>query len=173
MQGVLSASAPPADGVRWITDLARRATDPVNFLGTIVNAEWLPPAGKEMVYQRLLETADLKVSQARGDSRRDALQNKRRYQLEWLESLVNTKQTQRAQTALASIDADARRDSLFQAVPIEVRVAAQSGTLDRLLAQYAANNPPLDMLRNSAGALRTDGDVVSARRVLEFVYTTE
>ncbi len=173
LQGVLSASPTPAEGIRWITDLSRRATDPINFLGTIVSAEWLPASGKEIVYQRLLETADLKLSQARGDAQRDALQNKRRYQLEWIESLVVAKQTQRAQAALAALDPDAMREQPYQVVSLEVRTAAQSGALEPLLARYATTKPPLDMIRNSAGTLRTEGDAPSARRVLEFVYTTE
>jgi Tfp pilus assembly protein PilF len=173
LQGVLAASATPTEGVRWIADLARRATDPVNFLGAIVSADYLPAAGKEIVYQRLLEIADLKVSQARGDAQRDALQNKRRYQLEWLETLVATKQTQRAQAALATLDPDARRDQAFQVVSMEVRIAAQSGALEALLTKYAANKPPLDMLRHSAGILKSEGDAASSRRILEFVYNSE
>ncbi|MEO8130993.1 MAG: hypothetical protein ABI822_28095, partial [Bryobacteraceae bacterium] len=173
LQGVLSASASPVDGVRWIADLARRATDPVNFLGTVVNADWLPPSGKEIIYQRLLETADLKLSQSRGDAQRDALQNKRRYQLEWIESLVTAKQTQRAQAALAALDPDAIREQPYQVISLEIRTAAQSGKLEPLLARYATTKPPLDMIRNTAGALRTEGDAASARRVLEFVYNTE
>ncbi len=173
LQGVLAASPTPAEGIRWITDLSRRATDPVNFLGVIVSAEWLPASGKEIVYQRLLETADLKLSQARGDARRDALQNKRHYQLEWIESLVSAKQTQRAQAALATLDSDAMREQPDPVISLEVRTAAQSGALEALLTRYAATKPPLDLLRNSAGTLRTAGDAASARRVLEFVYTTE
>lgn len=171
--GALAAAPTPVEGVRWMLDMARAASDPVNFVGTIANAEWLPAAGREVVYQRLLETADMKVSQSRGESQREAMQTKRRYLLEWIDSLLNAKETQRAQAAVDGLDEATRREMQYQVIPLEIRAAAQAGSIEALLKRYTTTSPPIDLLRTTAGTLRAQGDSASAHRILEFVYTSE
>jgi hypothetical protein len=55
---------------------------------------------------------------------------------------------------------------------LEIRFAARTNSIASQLAKY--QDPlPLESLRNAANTLREEGDAVSSRRVLEFVYTSQ
>jgi hypothetical protein len=57
-------------------------------------------------------------------------------------------------------------------VELEIRLAAQTHSVEAQLAKY--RDPlPLEALRNTANTLSEEGDAISARRVLEFVYTNQ
>jgi hypothetical protein len=55
---------------------------------------------------------------------------------------------------------------------MEVRLAARTNSLAALLAKYT-DPLPLEQLRSVANTLAEEGDRVSSRRVLEFVYTNQ
>ena len=74
----------------------------------------------------------------------------------------------------ASLLADARKQKVSDSVLVEmeIRLAARTNSIASQLAKY--QDPlPLEPLRNAANTLREEGDAVSSRRVLEFVYTSQ
>jgi tetratricopeptide (TPR) repeat protein len=63
-----------------------------------------------------------------------------------------------------------------QIAPLEIQIAAQSGSLAQLLEGYRRSpetEPGVGSLRDAAQALQHAGDETSARRVLEFLFTRE
>ena len=61
-------------------------------------------------------------------------------------------------------------------VPLDLRVAAQLGTLDSMLTVYRAEpqtTPAPEILRNAARQLFDAGDKQSARKILELVFARE
>ncbi len=174
VDGILAAAG-AEDGIQWIADLSRVASDPVSFLGAVVRQEGLSPAAREIIYQRLLNAAREAVARARGDAQREALNEQRRYEFDWIESLVASKQTAKAQAALEALDLDApaRKELQYRLVPLQIRAAAQAGKLDALLKSYDGDKPPLDLLRNQASSLRMEGAEAVAQRLLEYVYSIE
>src|SRR5262249_388008 len=61
-------------------------------------------------------------------------------------------------------------------IQLEMRIAAQLGTLDAKLAAYRAEPqtaPPADLLRTAARELFESGDKQSARKILELVFARE
>ncbi len=142
LDGILAAAG-PEEGARWITDLSRVASDPVSFLGTVVRQEGLPAAAREAIYERLLDAARAQVARSRGEARVSALNEQWRYEFDWIDSLLESKQTAKAQPALDAMDADARQQMQYRFVPLQIRAAAQAGKLDALLKSYDRDRPPL------------------------------
>lgn len=176
LRGALAASADSAAGIAWILDLARAAANPVAFLGEIAQAKWIPETDRGAVFRRVVEFAENQVGQAHGEARIQAIETLVHWRVQELAHLVAMKQTQRAQAALDGLAEEVRRSRAHELAPLEIRLAARSGRLEALLERYRnepEKTPPLEYIRNVAATLRSEGDNVSARRVLEFVYTNE
>ena len=172
LDGILAAAG-PEEGVRWITDLSRVASDQVSFLGEIVRQEELPALARQRIFERLLDAARSKVARSRGDARSQALSEQRGYEFDWIGSLLESKQTAKAQAALDAMDPDTRRESQSQFVPLQIRAAAQAGKLEVLLKSYDRDRPPLELLRNEATSQQTEGTPSVAQSLLEYIYTIE
>jgi hypothetical protein len=89
---------------------------------------------------------------------------------------LDAHRTEEAQAALQNIPEEVRKQRSQEVTPLEIRIAAQSGTLESTLTRYQAepeSAPSPDALRSAAQDLQQVGDEASARRVLEFVYTRE
>ena len=169
LTGAMAASADPAQGVAWIADLSRAAADPLQFLNTFVDREWIPEAQREALHRRIVEAAEARVAQSFGEEHANAQNQLWSAQFEWVRYLLARKEDARARDLLAGLPPEARKQRVYDLIPLELRVAARTGTLTAQLARY--DNPlPFDQLRNSAQELREGGDAASARRVLEFMY---
>jgi tetratricopeptide (TPR) repeat protein len=176
LRAALKAAGDPAGGVAWIVDLAKSAPDPAEFLASVVKQSWIPDDQRPAVYSGLIQGAKQKLDNTYGEARGWAETELRNRQLEWVEYLVDHKQTQSAQRALADVPPDVRKTRMGQVAILEVGLAAQAGTLKRLLEGYAkddATMPPLESLQNAATDLKQKGNSAAARQVLEFVYNRQ
>jgi hypothetical protein len=173
LRAALSAAGDPAAGVAWIIDLGKSAPEPAEFLANIVNQDWLPEDQKPAVYAALIERAKQKLASTYGEARGWAETELRTRQFEWVDYLLDRKQTQAAQSALADIPEDARKQRVPQVQTVEIRIAAQAGTLKGLLDRFAKESTDLQSLLGAATALQLKGDGASARLLEEFVYTRQ
>lgn len=176
LRGAVAASADPASGVAWILDLSHAAPNQVEFLGELAGAQWVAKPEKELILRRVMEVAEEEVAKAYGAARSAAQDTHRRWQVRWLDYLVDTRQTARAQEALGAFPDEAHKLLERELTPLEIRIAAQGkkleATLERL-GQEPESTSRFEDLRTAATALRKDGDDLSARRVLEFLYARE
>jgi len=173
LQGAMKAAGDPAAGVAWILDLSQSAPNPLEFLGGIVDAEWIPAAQRRPVFGRILNLSQEEVSKSFGVARTAAEASLRQWQLRWIGYLLAAKETEQAQSAVDALPEAARKTLSLQIAPFEIQIASRQGKLDSLLASYRENpeRAPADgALRSAAVALHKDGDDVSERRVLAFMY---
>ena len=176
LRAALKGAGDPASGVAWIVDLAKSAPDPAEFLGTIVKQSWIPEEQRPLVYAALIQGAKQKLDSTFGEARGWAETELRNRQLEWVAYLIDHKQTQAAERALADIPQDVRKMRVGEVEILEVRMAAQAGTLRALLERFAkedASTRPLESLQNVATDLKQKGENAAARQVLEFVYSRQ
>jgi Tfp pilus assembly protein PilF len=174
LRAAFEASADPAAGVAWIADLIHAAPQPLPVYTSIVEASWIPVPLREPIYRRILEAAE--AAAARLDSERMYRQSElQTWRLRWINYLIDTRQVERARAELDAMPEETRRLS-SAAEAIEIRIAAQRGTLAALLDRYQRDPdraPSADALTETATALKKDGDSADARRLLEFLYTRE
>ncbi len=168
LRGALAAAGP-----EWVADLSRAAADPVVFLGALIDSTWFPKEHRDLLFRRLIETAEAKAAQSFGEQRAQELSTVRFWRLRWIEHLIETGQAARAQAALDAVPEETRLEMPQALVPLELRIAARAGTLAALLERYRRDPPPGESLRSTAATLREQGDAPSARRLLEFVYSRE
>lgn len=160
----------------WLLELSSAAADPTAVLVDVADAPWIPPAQRAAIYQRILAGKQEAFERATGfdkDSTRQALAE---WQIRWANYLIQTQQFQEAKEFAASLPEETRTTYAAQLTPVELRVAAHFGTLDPILAGYRADEekaPDAATLRAAAAELRKAGDEVSARKILEFVFTRE
>lgn len=169
----LLRAAYDAGGIDWVIDLVRAAAQPLPIYTSIVDARWLPEAAREQVYRQILDAAAAQAAQATADYQYRQ-QELRDWRLRWIGYLADTKLAGRAQTELEALPEDMRM--VYTAQLLEIRIAAQRGTLAALIERYGREPdkaPSFDLLRNAAALLRKNGDDAGARRVLEFAYTRE
>ena len=169
----LLRAALKASSVAWIIDLAKNAPDPAEFLSGIVKQNWIPEDQRPAVYEALIQSAKQKLENTFGEARGWAETELRNRQFEWIEYLVDHKQTQASERALSELPADVRKSRASQAVILETRIAAQAGTLKALLDRYSKEDAPLDNLQNAATELKQKGADAAARQILEFVYNKQ
>jgi hypothetical protein len=169
----LKASSDPKVGVAWILDLAKTAPDPAEFLAGIIRQNWIPEDQRPAVYEALIQGAKQKLENTFGEARGWAETELRNREFEWIEYLVDHKQTQAADRVLAEIPAEVRKSRASQVVTLETRIAAQGGTLKALLDRYSKEDAPLDSLQNAATDLKQKGEDAAARQILEFVYNRQ
>jgi len=89
---------------------------------------------------------------------------------------VKTKRDAQAADAIAALPSETRTGQSAALVPLDLRIAAQQGTLDAKIANYRAvpgDVPTSDLLRTAAKQLFEAGDKQSARKILEFVFAHE
>ena len=172
LEGALAATADPEAGVTWIGELGQSAPDPVQFLSALLDRPWIPEPQKDILYRRIVESAQAHAAQTFGERQFNARNQAWTWQLSWIEYLLARRANDRARQLLESLPAEAKKQRAAEVVPLEVRVAARTGGLAALLARYQ-ESPMLEQLRLAATQLREQGDPGSARRVLEFVYAYE
>ena len=83
---------------------------------------------------------------------------------------------QAAATAIAALPKETRDAQSAALVPLDLRVAAQLGTLDSMLAAYRAEPqraPAPEVLRTAAREISEAGDKQSARKILDLLFARE
>jgi len=170
LRSALHASGDATAGVAWIIDLSKNAQEPAGFLDYIVRQNWIPDDQRPALYAALIQSARQKIETTYGEARGWAQTELQNRQFEWIDYLLEHKKAQQAQQALADIPADVRKTRAGQVTIIEVRIAAQAGTLKSLLDRYAKDSQSFADLQNAATNLQEHGDRASARTILEFVY---
>ncbi|MDP8982529.1 MAG: hypothetical protein M3O35_18280 [Acidobacteriota bacterium] len=176
LRGAVAAAGSDAAGIAWILELARAAPDTPSFLSELVKRDWIPDSQRLAVYRALIDAAQVKLDAAYGDARASSESELRAWQIQWIEYLIEHKQIDQARKILDSIPEQWRAGQQGQVARLEVRIAAQSGTLPALLGRYAQtpeSAPDAGTLRNAANELIQTGNKADANRVLEYVYQRE
>ena len=176
LRAAFLASNDAASGTEWLIDLARVAPNQVDTLAAIVRAAWLPGAYRDRFYERIVTVGEEAVAREHGAAQLAEQGQLHRWRVARIRSLVETKQTARAEELLRALPQEVRLAHDTEVTALEARIAAAARSLDALLEQYAREeNLPVHIaaLRNAATALRREGDQVSARRLLEFIYTRQ
>jgi predicted Zn-dependent protease len=176
LQPAYAAIGDPASATSWLLDVASSAQDPARVLGDVADASWIPLAQRAAIYQRILQLKEDAVGKHNGFERDYAEQELVSWQVRWIRYLVRTKQYQAAASAIAALPKETRDAQATTLVPVDLRVAAQLGTLDSMLTAYRAepqSMPAPEVLRNAARQLFEAGDKQSARKILELVFARE
>lgn len=176
LRGALAAAADPAAGVEWILDLSKAAPDQLGFLSELITARWMPESDKEPVYQHILALAEQQFAQAYGPARYSAEGTLRNWRLQWITYLLDTKQIERAQEALAAMSEQDRTAQAVAVAQLEMRLATRTSTLAELLERYRQQPekaPPDYALQQVAATLRKEGEKTVARRLLDYLYTRQ
>jgi predicted Zn-dependent protease len=176
LRSAFLAAGDPAAATAWLMNLSSAATDPIPVLADVVELPWIPLAQRAPIYQRILEAKKNTVGRSEGLEREGAQQESFSWQVRWVKYLVETKQFAPAGDFIASLPKETQMTEARVLVPLELRIAAQLGTLDTKIADYRADPqsaPAAEILRTSARQLFEAGDKQSARKVLEFVFAGE
>jgi hypothetical protein len=176
LRSAFLAAGDPAAATAWLLDLSSAAADPILVLSDVLAAPWIPLAQRAPIYQRILEAKQNNIGKFEGLEREGAQQELLSWQVRWAKYLVETKRFDQAGNYLASLPQETQKIEAGVLVPLELRVAAQLGTLDKKIAEYRADPqsvPAAEILRASARQLFEAGDKQSARKILEFVFAEE
>jgi predicted negative regulator of RcsB-dependent stress response len=178
LRSVFRATNDAAGGVARMLGLVPFAADQEQLLRELSSADWIPQPERAPFYQALLAKAEAAASKSEGENRQNALDELHRRQLEWIGFLLDTRQAAQARSAVESLgwSEETRTAMITQIVPLEVRLAALSGSVSELLQRYRSGSggpPPLNLLRKAALALQQSGDLANSRSILEFVYTQQ
>ena len=170
-----AAQGDSAAATVWLLEVSSSAPDPARVLGDVADASWIPQVQRALVYKRVLELKENAVGKLDGIERQNAQQEFGYWQERWIRYLVNTKQYAAA-AAIAALSPETHAAGNNSLVPLELRVAAQLGTLDKKLASYRGepqDAPSAELLRTAARELFEAGDKQSARKILELVFAHE
>ena len=176
LESAYLAVGDPATATPWLVSLSTSATAPAQVLTDIAEASWIPLAQRAPIYQQVLDLKTAVLAGLAGTERDSAQQELADWQVRWIGYLVKTKQYAQAADAIATLPTETRTAQSAALVPLDLRVAAQLGTLDAKLANYRAapdDVPPSALLRSAAKQLFEAGDKQSARKILEFVFARE
>jgi hypothetical protein len=174
LESAVLATGDPGSGLTWIAGLSRAAADPVQFLDAMIDRPWVPDAHKNILYRQLIQNAEARVSQTFGEQQSNAQNILWTCETRWVTFLLTRRDDPTALQTAAGLLAEARKQKIREAevVELEVRLAARTRTLPAQLAKY--HDPlPLDQLRYAANTLAEEGDAVSSRRVLDFIYSRQ
>jgi predicted Zn-dependent protease len=176
LQPAYAALGDPASATAWLLDAASSAQDPARVLSDVADASWIPLSQRAAIYQRILQFKEDAVGKHTGFERQYAAEDLASWQVRWIRYLARTKQYQAAATAIAALPKETRDGQAAALVPLDLRVAAQLGTLDSMLTSYRGDPqtaPAPELLRNTARQLFEAGDKQSARKILELVFAHE
>ncbi len=160
-----------------VLELASDAPEKLSFLSQLVapaNADLR--VDPEPVYRDILQLARDQVQKAEGVSREYQQSRLERYQVQWLQYLLKAKKYDQLGDELGALPKSIWETQQASLIPIQIRLEAQSGGLDRILDGYRADPehaPASEVLRKAATELQQAGDKQSARKILEFVFARE
>ena len=164
-------AAVEAGGAAWVVEMTSVSPDPLQLLGAMIHADWLPAAAREPVYQRILDVASRRVADTHGVARNGAVENASFWRMQWIGYLLGSNQVSRAEAEFAAMAREGARN-LDQ---LELRIAAQSqpAKLDALFERYRREPekaPQSEQLRALADLIRKEVSEAAAQRVLAFTY---
>ena len=146
------------------------------MLGDVADASWIPQTQRALIYKRVLELKETAIGKLDGIERQNAQPELDSWQERWIRYLVTTKQYAEAAAAIAALPQETRQVENNALIPLDLRVAAQLGTLDAKLTSYRTepqSTPSAELLRTAARQLFEAGDKQSARKILEMVFARE
>lgn len=176
LQPAYVAVEDPASATAWLLDVTSSAQDSSQILAGVADASWVPLAQRAPIYQRILHLKQDAVGKHTGFERQYAEQDLASWQVRWIRYLVRTKRYPGAATAIAALSKETRDAQSVALVPLNLRVAAQLGTLDSMLAAYRAepqSAPTPEVLRTAAREISEAGDKKSARKILDLLFARE
>ena len=176
LQPAYAAVGDPASATAWLLDISSAAPDPTRVLADVADARWIPLAERARLYQRILESRQNSLNQLAGIEHDNAEQELDSWQVRWITYLVRTNKYAQAADTIAALPKETREAQARALVPLDLRAAAQLGTLDQKIAGFHAQPqtvPDSAILRNAARQLFESGDKQSARKILEFVFARE
>jgi tetratricopeptide (TPR) repeat protein len=171
-----AAQGDPAAATVWLVDVTSSAQDPARVLGDVADASWIPQTQRALIYKRVLELKETAIGKLDSIERQNAQQELDSWQERWIRYLVTTKQYAEAAAAIAALPQETRQVENNALIPLDLRVAAQLGTLDAKLTSYRTepqSTPSAELLRTAARQLFEAGDKQSARKILEMVFARE
>ena len=139
LEGALAAGGDTA----WIADVSRSAADPVQFLGAILDRPWISEAQRDILYGRIVELAQAKLTQSFGDQAIAARNELRNWRIRWADFLLRRRENARAAQIVADL-AEARKERPAEVIPLELRVAARNGNVAAQLTSYQ-DPPPMEI----------------------------
>jgi tetratricopeptide (TPR) repeat protein len=174
LRAVLPRTESPDAASALLLDLSTDAPEKLSFLQHALVDQSLK-LNREPIYLRALELAQDSARAAEGTAQQYADQEFESLQIEWLQYLLQQKEYDRLRNELAALPKPVweRRTEL---VGIQLRLAAQTGWLEAILAGYRADAehaPAAEVLRRAATEIQKTGDAQSARKILEFVFSRE
>ncbi|MBL8222516.1 MAG: hypothetical protein JNL62_24975, partial [Bryobacterales bacterium] len=152
--------------VAWMAALSRNVTTAVDLLTVWIEADWIPAAQKEPLYERMLEETATRLAKAAGNREGMEINDYTNWRQRWIEYLLERRQTARARAAVDGLDAEVRERWTWLLPALELRLAAQEGRLERALGEFKGD--PYQ-LRSTADMMQA-ADPVSARRLLKLFY---
>jgi hypothetical protein len=176
LHSVYAAIGDPMEATAWLLDVSSVAPNPSVVLADLVNVPWISLAQGGPIFQRILDAKQSALAKAEGLEKENAQSELRSWQDRWIRYLIDSKQFTQAGEYLAALPQEQRREDATVLVPMEMRVAAQLGTLDARLEGYRSDSqsaPAAEPLRAAARQLFEAGDKRSARKILEFVFARE
>lgn len=171
-------------GVDWLVELSaapsqdtpdQDVSNQEAILANLLDQSWIPAAGRELLFRRVLDLAAKNVAQTFGNERTQAQDALRTRRIQYLRFLLRTRQTARAAETMATLERENEAASAALE-PLQIKVAALSGTLDALLSRYQRDPdraPADDVIRRAAFELRKENNADAARKLLEFAYQRE
>ncbi len=176
LRSVYVAIGDPAEATAWLLDVSAVAPNPQVILADIVNVPWIPLAQRGPIFQWILEVRQNALVKAEGLEKANAQIELQSWQSRWIRYLIDSKQFARAGDYLATLPQEQQGAGAAALVPMEMRVAAELGTLAAKLEGFRADSqaaPAAEPLRTAARELFEAGDKRSARKILEFVFARE
>ncbi len=176
LRPAFAAQGDPTTATAWLLEVSFAATDPASVLADVADASWIPLPQRVLIYQRILQSKEDLAAKLDGLARENALQDQGIWQARYINFLVHAKQYAAAAAAIGALSQDAREAQSSTLIPLELEVAAHTGTVDANLAAYRANPqsmPAAETLRKAARRLFESGDKQSARKILELLFAHE
>ena len=176
LHSVYAAIGDPPEATAWLLDVTSLAPNPSVVLADLVDVPWIPLAQRAPIFQRILDAKQNVLAKAEGLEKENAQTELRSWQDRWIRYLIESKEFTQAGEYLAALPQRQRCEDAAVLVPMEMRVAAQLGTLDAKLEGYRLDwqsAPAAEPLRAAARELFEAGDKRSARKILEFVFARE
>ena len=180
VQALLTSTLPrladPGAAAALLLDLSVDAPDKLNFLRSFARDDSTLKYDPEPVYIRVLELAEEHARQSEGVAKQYAEDDLDGLRIRWVQYLLAARRYDRCRDELNALPKSLWDRQAAALVPVQLRLAAQSNTLDGILDGYRADAehaPSPEILRIGATQLQQAGDKQSARKVLEFVFFRE
>ena len=164
LRAAYEAAPGPPEGSAWLIALAGAAKEPLDVLGTIDSAPWLPPSVRETLLERELTLARSSVSPASDANGEPLRLGAVRSQL--VQLYLAERQGAQALALIQTEPPAARASRVEQEA--EIVASAQTGALASLLQRFEAEPekaPDHDTLKEASTTLANQDDWVSAQAV--------